>query len=112
MPRHEEMDAAGHLLGEHGVEPVVTGLGAAVRLGDLEAEQALLARLDPHVAGDRPGLEELLHARDDVAVEELARGGAEGLVVLGVETASHGRSLPGHGGYWSVARVVPPLTGC
>ena len=41
------------LLGEHRVEAVVAGLGAAVLLGDLEAEEALLARRDPELPRQR-----------------------------------------------------------
>ena len=66
--RHRGRDAR-QLLAEHGVEPVVAGLGAAVLLGDLQAEEALLARLDPDVARDRLGLDELLEPRPDLAVE-------------------------------------------
>ena len=48
--RHVDL---GQLLGEHGVEAVVAGLGAAVLLGDLEAEEALLAGLEPELARQR-----------------------------------------------------------
>ena len=50
--RHVDL---GQLLGEHGVEAVVAGLGAAVLLGDLEAEEALLAGLEPELARQRRG---------------------------------------------------------
>ena len=79
----------GHLLAEHCVEPVVACLGAAVGLGDLEAEEPLLAGLDPDVARDHPSLEELLHPRSHAAVEELARRGTERVVVGVVDTALH-----------------------
>ena len=48
--RHVDL---GQLLGEHRVEAVVAGPGAAVLLGDLQAEEALLAGLDPEVPRDR-----------------------------------------------------------
>jgi hypothetical protein len=86
--RHRCRDA-GHLLAQHGVEAVVAGLRAAVLLRDLQAEEPLLAGIDPDVARDRPRLEELLHARYDVPVEELAGGSTERLVVLGVDAALH-----------------------
>jgi hypothetical protein len=77
----------GELLGEHRVVPVVTGRRAAVLLRDLQAEVALLAGLDPQVARQCPVLEELLGARPDLTVEELADRAAEGLVVGIVDAA-------------------------
>ena len=62
---------------------------AAVLLGHLEPEQALLAGLEPDVPADRLVLEEVLGARLQAALDELAGGLAEGLVVGAVDVAGH-----------------------
>ena len=77
------------LLGEHRVEAVVAGLGAAELLGDLEAEEALLAGGQPELARQPVALGVLVQVRDDLAVQELLDGGAERLVVLVVDLTAH-----------------------
>ena len=67
----------------------VAGLAAAVLHGDVQAEEALLAGLDPHVARDGLGLDELLEPRGHLALEEGAGGRPESLVVLVEDPALH-----------------------
>ena len=81
----------GQLLGEHRVEAVVAGLRAAERLGDLEAEEALLAGRDPEVAVEAVVRRVRVEVRGDLAVQELLDRGAEGLVVLVVDLTLHAR---------------------
>ena len=80
--RHVDL---GELLGQHRVEPVVAGLGAAVLLGDLEPEEPLLARRQPEVAGQAVVGRVLVEVGHHLAVEELLDRAAEGLVVLVVD---------------------------
>ena len=71
---------------EHRVEAVVAGLGAAVLLGDLEAEEALLAGLQPELARAAPCLAACSSRWGlTVAVQELRDRAAERLVVLVVD---------------------------
>ncbi len=95
----------GELLEQHRVEPVVPGAGTAVLLGDLQAEEALLARGQPEVPAERLVGEVLLEVRADLAVQELADGRAERLVVLVVDGAQHVRHRS-FGCYSRVARCV------
>ena len=92
-----EPDAAGtradDLLAEYGVEPEVADSAAAVLLVDLEAEQSLLARLEPDAAVDDPRLLPLGVMGNDVALQETANGGTERVMVLGVEVALHPLSI-------------------
>jgi len=81
------------LFGEDRVEPVVAGLAAAVRLGDLEAEEAVAARFEPDLAVDEPLGDELVCHRQQVAVHELPDRFAECLVIGAVQGASHDRSF-------------------
>jgi hypothetical protein len=55
----------------------------------VQPQQALLAGLDPEVARQRAVLDELVHAGDDVALQELAGGGTQLLVLGTVERAAH-----------------------
>jgi hypothetical protein len=84
---------ARHLLGHDGVEAVVVDAGAAVLLRDVEAEEALLAGLEPDVARDRLALDHLLGARGERAGDELARRRAHRLVVVVVDVAGHRSSI-------------------
>ena len=91
------VDAApGHLLADHHVVAEVGRAPAAVLLVELESEQALRARLGPHVAVDDPVLLPLVVVGDDLLVEERADRVAEGLVLLVEDLARH-RSPPGSG---------------
>ncbi len=87
--RHREVEP-GDLLGRDGVEAVVLRARPAELLGDVEPEQALLAGLLPDVPVDRLHLEHLLGARPERALDELADGAAEGLVIGAVDVAGHG----------------------
>ena len=96
---HADTARQGHvdlrqLLGQHRVEAVVTGLGAAVHLGDLEAEEALLAGGQPEVAVEAVPLGVRLEVGRHLAVQELLHGGPEGLVVLVVDLTLHAPILP------------------
>src|SRR6476620_7584123 len=79
----------GQLLGEHRVEAVVVGLGAAVLLGDLQAEEALRAGGQPELAGQAVVAGVVVEVRNDLAVQELLDGRPEGLVVLVVDLTLH-----------------------
>src|SRR5206468_5326782 len=77
------------LLGEYGVVAEVVNPAAAVLLLDLEAEQAVLAGLDPYAAVDETFLLPLVVERRDVALDKASRGVAERLVIFGVELFAH-----------------------
>ena len=66
--------AAGHLLGDDGVVAEVGCPAAAVLLVELEAEQALLAGLEPDLAVDDAVGLPLLVVGDDLLLEEGAHG--------------------------------------
>jgi hypothetical protein len=87
-------------LGRDGVEAVVVGAHAPELLGDVEAEEPLGAGLLPDVTVDRLDLEHLLGARLERALDELAHGGAEVLVLGTVDVAGHG-TPPVLGSAWS-----------
>ena len=75
---------AGLLLGEDHVVAEVVDPGAAVLLGDVEAEQPRLARLEPQLARHDAVLLPLVVVGDDLLLEEGPRGLAE-VLVLGLE---------------------------
>jgi len=91
MPKQDDYREVepGDLLGRDGVEAVVVRTGAAELLGDVEPEETLLAGLLPDVAVDRLDLEHLVGTRLQRALDELADGAAEGLVVGAVDIAGH-----------------------
>src|SRR5690606_11604806 len=82
--------AAG-LLGEDGVVFERLDAGPAVLLGDLDAEDAELTELAVELGGDLAGLEPVGVVGHHLGLDEPADGLAEGLVVLVVESATHGR---------------------
>ena len=77
------------LLEEDGVEAVVLRTRTPELLGDVEAEEALLAGLLPDVAVDGLDLEHLLGTRLQGPLDELVDRAAEGLVVGAVDVAGH-----------------------
>src|SRR5690606_16918649 len=96
-----DAEAGGHreaeprlLLRQDRVEAVVTGRHAAVLLRDLQAEQVVLAGLDPDVPRDGAVADHLLGPGTQHAVAELADRGPERLVVLGEDGAAHHRARP------------------
>ncbi len=76
--------ARGDLLGDDGVIPEVRDTAAAVLLGDRHAQEALLARLQPHAAIDDLVPLPLPVERRDVPFEKRAEGITEH-VVFGFE---------------------------
>src|SRR5215218_3290141 len=81
---------AGDLLGDHDAVAVVLAATAAPLVRHVQPEQALLAGLQPEIAGQRPVLDELRHPGHHGALQELAGGGAQRLVLRAVERAAHG----------------------
>ena len=87
---HAATADADDLLGDDAVVAEVLDPAAAVLLRDVGAEQALLAGLEPHLAGDDAGLLPLRVVRRDVLVAEGPDAVAEGFVLGFVETSLHG----------------------
>jgi len=81
------------LLGENRVEPVVTGLASAVRLGNLESQESVATGFEPDLTVDEALRDELVGYGQQVAVHELPGRFAECLVIGAVQGASHDRSF-------------------
>ena len=75
---------ARELLRQHATEPVVRGAAAAELLGNGEAKQPCLPADSQVAAVDDPPLVPVVEVRGDLAVDELAHGGPE-VLVLGAE---------------------------
>lgn len=95
-----DAEARGHggvelreLLCPCGVEQIVVDAGPAVLLRDAQPEESLLPGLLPHVAGDGLLPDHLLGTRSHGPGDEVADGRTEGLVILCVDVAGHGRVL-------------------
>ncbi len=100
----------GQLLGHHHVVAEVGDPGAAVLLGDVEAEQALRAGLGPEVAGDDAVLLPLVVEGDDLLLQEGADGLAERLV-LRLEDRTVGGHQDTHSFIWDTSAAGSSPTG-